>query len=148
MKLVCSTEFACAPERLWSFLDEGEKRKLWMKGVLEDVETSSGPRGTGSTFRMKIKEGGRVGVYDGEVVAYDPPRHLGVKLTGPAFRDSAMFVHYRLADLGARTHLDYEASIETKGWMKILGPLFVLFGRLQLKSFFRTLKALAEAPAA
>jgi hypothetical protein len=122
-----------------------------MKGLQESETTSDGPRGVGSTFRMKIKEGSRVADYDGRVTAHDPPKHLAVVFWGGAFPEGmAINVDYQLTDLGGRTRLDYVAASECSKplpwWMRLLLPLFQVFGKLQLKGFMKTLKRLAEAP--
>src|SRR5262249_49852053 len=115
MRVVCTKEFNCTPERLWPFLAEPEQQKRWMKGLLENTRTGPGPDGVGSTFRMKIKEGGRVQEYDGETVAFAPPRHLAVRFWGGAFKEG-MVVHvdYRLTPGDGRTRLDYVCEIQAK----------------------------------
>jgi carbon monoxide dehydrogenase subunit G len=151
MRIERVTEIACTPERLWPFLHEPEKQKLWMKGLLENTPTGEGSGGPGSTFRMKIKEGGRVAEYDGEVTAIDPPRHLAVRIWGGGFPTGmVMHVEYRLTGLDGRTRLDYAAWSDTGRcglFLRLLMPLFQLFGRIQLAGFLRKLKKLAEAPA-
>jgi carbon monoxide dehydrogenase subunit G len=142
------TEIACTPERLWPFLEEPEKQKLWMKGLLENTRSGEGP---GSTFHMKIKEGGRVAEYDGEVTDRDPPRHLAVRLRGGAMPAGMVVnVDYRLTDLHGRTRLDYAAQMTSDRrlslFLRLLMPLIRLFGKRQLKRFLKKLKQLAEAP--
>jgi carbon monoxide dehydrogenase subunit G len=117
-----------------------------MKGLLENEQSE--PRGVGSTFRMRIQEGRKAADYDGEVTAYDPPRHLAVRFGGGALpKGMCMRVDYRLTPLGGRTRLDYVAEADTARlpWVfKLLMPLAQLFGRLQLRGFLRTLQRLAE----
>ena len=73
-------------------------------------------------------------------------RRFAMKMEGGCLRGTVIHVDYRLIDLGdGSTRLDYACFAETKGWMRIFGPLFALFGRMQAKSFFKQLKALAEA---
>jgi carbon monoxide dehydrogenase subunit G len=150
MPIECTTAIACTPEHLWPFLAEPELQKQWMKGLEDNRPTSDGPRGVGSTFQMHIKEGGRVAVYDGEVTAHDPPRHLGVRFWGGALRPGmAMRADYHLSAVDGQTRLDYVAAVECKRmgfFMRLLMPLFMLFGRMQLKAFLKTLKRLAEEP--
>ena len=146
MRIAKTVEIACAPEQLWPFLDEPEKQKRWMKGLLANEQT--GPRGVGSTFRMTIQEGRKAAEYQGEVTAYDPPRHLAVRFGGGAFpKGMCMHVDYRLVPQVGRTRLDYvaEAGGARLPWVfRLLMPLLQLFSRLQLNSFLRTLKRLAE----
>lgn len=144
MKIEHSAEFDCPPERLWVWLEEPERQKQWMKGLLENEKTSEGPSRVGSTFRMRIQEGRRVADYEGEVTHHDAPRDLGVKFRGGCGgRDMEMRARYRLTDLGdGRTRLDYTAEGELPGLFKLLAPLARLFGKLQLKGFLKTLQKL------
>lgn len=68
MRVEHRTEIACSPEQLWPYLEEPDKQKLWMKGVLSNESTSPGPTQVGSTSVMKIKEGGKVAAYNIEVL--------------------------------------------------------------------------------
>jgi uncharacterized protein YndB with AHSA1/START domain len=79
MRMAITSEIACPPARLWQFLHEPAKQKLWMKGLLENEQTSPGPEAVGSTFRMKIKEGAKAADYTGEITALKEPEHLGVR---------------------------------------------------------------------
>jgi uncharacterized protein YndB with AHSA1/START domain len=145
-----TTEFAAPPAAVWPYLEEPDKIKQWMSGVLEDRPTSEGPLGVGSTFEMKIKEGARIGTYQGEITAYEPPRHMALSMSGGyGKKPMTMHVDYRLADLGGgRTRLDYRCEAEMpKGFLfKLMGPLFLLFGRSVVKKFMRNLRPLVEAP--
>ena len=151
MAITYTTEFECPPAHLWTFLHEPEKQKLWMKGLVENNSTSEGPTKVGSTFHMKIKEGGKVADYNGEVTGYDPPRHLGIRIWGGGLPGGCkIHANYRLTDLGGRTRLDYVCDMEMEKigfFMRLMMPLFMLFGKMQLRGFMKTLKRLAEAPA-
>jgi len=147
MRFEHSMEVACSPEHLWLYLEEPEKQKLWMKGVLSNEPAEAGPTRVGSRSIMKIKEGGKVGSYHIEVTRYEPYQRMGVKMWGGSFGDMEAFVDYTLTDLKGRTRLDYLFSAEPKSFfMKLMGALFQWFSVMQIKSFFKTLKSLAEAP--
>ena len=146
-----STLIDCTPEQLWPWLEEPDKQKQWMKGLLENVSTSEAPTRVGSTFRMTIKEGRRVAEYEGEVTNYDRHHRLSIKFWGEMMRGIEIYVDYQLQDLGDRTRLDYLsfADISEAGFfIKLMMPLYNIFGKVQLKSFMKTLKRLAEAEAA
>jgi carbon monoxide dehydrogenase subunit G len=150
MRIVYRTTLACTPERLWPFLHEPQKQKLWMKGLESNEPTSEGPTRPGSTFKMRIKEGRKVAEYQGEVLAHEPPRHLAVRFWGGALPcPLKMNVDYRLVPVEGGTQLDYVAGVEGRPGLllRLLMPLIQLFGKLQLRSFMKTLKRLAEAPA-
>ena len=151
MQTVYSTLIDCTPEQLWPWLEEPDKQKQWMKGLLENVSTSEEPTRVGSTFRMTIQEGRRVVEYEGEVTNFDRNRRLSIKFWGEMLRGVEMDVDYQLQDLGGRTRLDYVSSADASGagfFMKLMIPLYKIFGTAQLKRFMKTLKHLAEAEAA
>ena len=150
METTYTTIIDCTPEQLWSWIEESDKQKQWMKGLLENVPTSDGPTQVGLTFRMTIQEGGRVAEYDGEVTNYDLHRHLGIRLSGAALKGVELTIDYKLQDLGARTRLDYICTADTSRagfFMRLMMSLFKLFGAMQLRGFMKTLKRLAEAEA-
>ena len=150
MKTTYTTIIDCPPERLWRWIEEPEKQKQWMKGLLENVDTSDGPTRVGSTFRMTIQEGRRVADYDGEITNYDPYRRLGVRFWGAALHGVEMAADYKLQNLGARTRLDYIATADASEagfFMRLMMPFFKLFGAVQVRRFMKTLKHLAEAEA-
>jgi hypothetical protein len=148
MKVPFAMEVDCTPEILWTYLAEPSKQKLWMKG-LESVEPEGdGPLATGSTAKMRIREGGRIAEYLSTIIAYEYPKHLAVAVTGKNFGDSALNLDYRLTDLAGRTRLDYLCSFEPKQFfMKLIMGLFAPFMRKQFTSFMATLKQLAETEA-
>ena len=151
METTFTTIIDCSPEHLWPWLEEPDKQKQWMQGLLENVATSDGPTQVGSTFRMTIREGRVVAEYDGEVTNYDLHRHLGVRFWGTALKGVEMAADYKLQNLGGRTRLDYTAIANTSGagfFTRLMLPLFKLFGMVQLRGFIKTLKHLAEAEAA
>jgi uncharacterized protein YndB with AHSA1/START domain len=144
--------FDCPRERLFRHIEEPEKQKLWMKGLLANESTSLGPRRVGSTFRMVIQEGGKPRDYDGEVTAYDKPSRLEVCFWGGCFpAGMKMRVDYRLSAEGGRTRLDYTAASEGRKppwWMRLMCFFMKPLMRMQLRSFLRTLRGLVEAPPA
>jgi uncharacterized protein YndB with AHSA1/START domain len=151
MEVTYQDDFACPPERLWRFIEEPELQKQWMKGLQDNQQTSAGPNGLGSTFRMKIKEGGKVADYDGKVTAYDPPRHLAVEMTGGQLPPGSLLrVDYRLTAQNGATHLDYVAGMDMTNplpwWMRLMMPLGKIFMKMQLRGFMKTLKRFAEQP--
>jgi uncharacterized protein YndB with AHSA1/START domain len=151
MRVTYSDDFACPAERLWLFIEEPDLQKQWMKGLLDNHSTSAGPKGVGSTFRMKIQEGGKVADYDGKVTAHEKPRHLGVDMWGGNF-PTGMVIHvdYRLAEQNGGTHLDYAVDTtmckKPPLWMRLMMPLGKIFMKMQLRGFMKTLKRLVEQP--
>ena len=147
MQLKHSTEIACTPDRVWTWIEEPDKQIQCMKGVVSN-ESTNDVTGVGATFPMKIKEGRKISAYDGEITKWEPHRFMSVELVGGCFKATqAMQVDYELTETHTGTRLDYSASADMGDSLlwKLMGPLFTLFGRFQIKSFFRRLKELAEA---
>ena len=146
MQMKQSAEFECSPEHLWPFLEDPDKLKLWMKGVLEDHASKGGPIGLGSTFSMKFRQGGKTQHFRAEILIYDRPKHLGLKMKGGDFQhETEIFMDFKLSDLGGRTRLDYLEALDSAGALtQLVSPLVKLFSKMQLKSFFKTLRTLVE----
>ncbi len=144
-------EFRCTPAQLWPYIDDVDKQRLWLTTLIDIDSTSQLPRAVGSTFDMRVREGRRISRYEGRLNAYDPPRHLGVAFWGGAFpRGIVMHVHWRLADLGTRTRLEYHAEIDTSKLgvaQKLAIPIARVFTFFQLRYFMNNLRRLVEASA-
>jgi hypothetical protein len=151
MHIEYRAEFRCTPAQLWPYIDEVDKQRLWLTTLVDIAPTSHLPRAVGSTFDMRVREGRRLSHYEGRINAYDPPRHLGVAFWGGAFpRGIVMHVHWRLADLGTRTRLEYHAEVDTSKLgvaQKLAIPIARVFSFFQLRSFMNNLKRLVEASA-
>ena len=150
MRIAVTELFTCAPETLWAHIEEPEKQKLWMKGLLANEPTSPGPRGVGSTFRMLIQEGRKPAEYQGEVTAYDKPHRMEVVLGGGCLpKTMQMRVEYRLTQQGPQTRLDYVCNAEMPKaglLMKLMSVFIRLFGKMQLRGFMRALRKQVEKP--
>jgi carbon monoxide dehydrogenase subunit G len=148
MKMNMSQVFECSPRELWPWLDDPERCKRWMKGLLEVRQTSRGPKGKGTTAIMVIQEGGKPVEYEETILEYEPERRFKLRMVGGCLKTMAIEVDYTLEDLGSRTNLHYEFACESQSTLlKLFGPIFGIFARMQVKRFFRTLKGLAEGGA-
>lgn len=147
MMLSYSTEIHVPPDELWPVLCEAEYQKLWMKGLI-DVQTVAGDGSAGTRFKMKIQEGTKVVEYDGEIVAFHPPRHLAMRLRGGSLKPGwSMVANYKLANRITTTELDYGCWLEAPRVSlitRLLLPLFKLGGWIQSKSALKELKEVAE----
>ena len=126
-------------------IDDDEKLKLWMEGLEETIYPSGrdlqNPLGT--KFVQKIREGGRVGEYEGEVIAYEKPTRLAIDIGNRQF---TMRVDYRLSPTSKGTRLDYSVeTIKATWFVRLLGKLFSGFSRRLLDRQMKKLKELAES---
>jgi carbon monoxide dehydrogenase subunit G len=145
-----TTLFHCSRECLWSYIEEPDKQKQWMKGLISNESTNPGYKGVGSTFRMVIQEGRKQATYDGDVTVHDKPSRLEIRFWGGNFpRGMLMRVDYVLREEAGQTRLDYTCTAEGKVgfFMRVMFVLMKIFCRAQIRSFFRTLRTLVESPA-
>lgn len=145
-----STEFAATPAKIWPFLEDPERIKQWMVGVVDDRPTSDGPLGVGSTFEMDIREGRRITTYQGEITAYERESRMGIKMVGGCGRKPfTMHADYRLTPLGGgRTRLDYLCRVDFPDgfFYRLVMPLFGLMAKMMIRKFMRNLRGLVERP--
>ena len=127
-------------------IDDDEKLKLWMEGLEETIYPSGCDRQNplGTKFIQKIREGGRVGEYTGEVIAYEKPTRLAIDIGNRQF---TVRVDYRLSPTPAGTRLDYSVETVKATWMvRLFSKLFSGFTRRLLDRQMKKLKELAEQP--
>lgn len=147
MRITVPIEIEAPVEQVWALLDDRRRIPEWVPEVVETVHPDGETVGrVGLRFIQRIKEGNRVRSYDGVVTAYEPGRHLAVRMKDERF---AIDVDYRLSALSpARTRLDYGCDLVPGGLiarlMSVIGvPLLRMIARRQLGR----LKALLEAEA-
>jgi carbon monoxide dehydrogenase subunit G len=145
MKINLEHTIDCSPEALWPWIDDPERCKQWMKGLVEVRPTSPGPRRAGSTAVLVIKEGGRETEYQETILEYEPAKRFKLRMVGGGLKNTAVDVDYVRHDLGGRTRLEFEVACELQStFIKLMSPLFGLFARMHAKSLFKKLKRLAE----
>lgn len=145
MTITYSQEIQAPIDRVFDLIDDDQKLKLWMDGLEETIypEGLDREQAVGATFKQRIREGGRVVEYDGEVTAYDRPHHLGVRIGNESF---SVLVDYRLTAVDGGTRLDYAAEMVYASWFtRLVGGLFGWFTRRILNNQMAKLKAVAES---
>jgi len=144
MALTYSIEMRASIDKVFDFVDDKEKLKLWMDGLEETTYvTERDPANpVGTKFKQKIREGGRVQEYDGEVLAYEKPKHVAVRIGNAYFHAVA---DYRFTPIDRGTRLDYTCDVTCHGWfVKLMGYLFGWFAKRILRKQMAKLRELAE----
>ena len=147
MKCVYTLDIHAPADKVFDLIHDPEKHKLWLQGVEETryVGDYDAANPVGTKFKQRIREGGRVKEYDGEVTAFARPKHLGIRLFSPQF---SVQVDYRLTPVGDSTRLDYSADVTCGHWFfRLLARLFSFFMKGMLRKQMAKLKELAEAVA-
>lgn len=144
MNITLPVEIDAPVARVWALIDDPENIKLWMPEVVETIHPDGIDRANpvGTRFIQRIKEGGRVKEYEGVVRAYEPGRHLGIRLVDKHFH---VDVDYHLSEDRGGTRLDYSCRGEMKSWIaRIMGFLARPMAMRQLTRYMANLKRVAE----
>ena len=145
MELSCENIIDAPRNKVFTLITEPDNLKIWMTGVVETVFHAMPDNGSqvGRKFTQKIKEGGKISEYQGEVLAYDPGMHFAIRLGNKHY---SMRVDYRLHELApGKTKLNYLTTTESNSWfVKLMGKLFKGYTNKILKKHMANLKQLAE----
>ena len=118
-----------------------------MDGVEDTTYTSEidPENSVGATFTQRIREGGLVSEYQGEVTGYEKLRYLGIQIGSSRFR---MQVDYRFSSTANGTRLEHAAAPVAMSWfVRLMSVLFGWLTRRILRKQMTNLKALAETSA-
>lgn len=137
-------EFERPVAEVFAFVDEDDKVKQWIGGLLETKRTTEGAPGVGSKFHQMIKVGNRIMKMDGELLAYEPNRWLSVKIDSDLCE---MKVNYDFKEVNGRTRLTYTCdSVYYSFLYRLLSPLIKRITQQKLQKDFTRLKQLLESP--
>lgn len=136
-------EFESPVEEVFSYVDEDEKVKQWIGGLIATERTTAGRPGVGSRFRQSVKVGSRVMELDGELLAYEPNRRVKVGLNSDLCE---MIVNYDFEEVGGRTRLKYTCDSSYRGlFYRLLSPLIKYVTQQKLRKDFARLEQLLGA---
>jgi carbon monoxide dehydrogenase subunit G len=144
MKFTYTLDINAPMERVFACVTDDEKKKIWMEGVVgtEFPNGKDQENPVGTKFTQQIKEGRRIVEYDGEIIAYEKPHLLGVRVGNKMF---SFDTYYRLAEQPGGTRLNYESQfVSASSLAKFMGKLFGWFTRKLVVKQMAALKKLAE----
>jgi len=116
----------------------------WMKGVEETIfdQPVTANDAVGARFVQKIREGGRVNEYQGEITAYNPPHHLGVRL---ADKHTKLDIDYRFTPAGDGSRIDYRCDlVDPTRFVRVVYFLFRPLTSKLMKSHLKRLQELID----
>jgi uncharacterized protein YndB with AHSA1/START domain len=146
MKNNVYSEVINAPiEAVFEVVDSEEHVKNWLDGFVENIyeENFNRDHPIGAKFKQRLKEGGKIQEYDGEILSYKRPKELGMRLKHPSF---SVDVYYRFSSVGNnQTRLDFECNLKMNSFLsKLMGSIFSWFTARILKKQISSLKKYAE----
>lgn len=145
MQEIARIQIDASPEAVFDLLADNTRRGEWAEGMETfDYTSDFDPDDpVGTTFAQRIREGGRVTDYHGEITAYDPPNAWGSKVTGGSY---SMVVEYHLTPANGGTQVVSVVDVDSSSWfVRLMGFLFSWFTRWLGRKQLRKLKELVEA---
>jgi uncharacterized protein YndB with AHSA1/START domain len=131
---------SASPERVFRLLDDPGQMKRWMQGLEETTFTRRDPGNpVGARFRQRLREGDKVAEYDGEILAYEKPAHLVMRIGDEHF---SVDIDYRLTAVEGGTRLEYVArpthrTMKSRFLDAVLRPLTAGLVKRQMDSLKR-----------
>ncbi|WP_052807167.1 SRPBCC family protein [Risungbinella massiliensis] len=144
MSLPYTIDIEAPIEIAFHCVNDIEKIKIWMPELVRTdyIGDYDKENPVGTKFTQKLKEGGRVVGYAGEILAYDKPRLLGIRIGNTMFQ---VEVYYRFEPITTGTRLCYECNLFYQNWLaQTIGKLFEWLNRRILTKQLNALKQLAE----
>ena len=140
-----TADIAAPPERVWSLLVDPAERLRWVDELVATVPDRP-PTGVGDEFVLKIREGGNVVDYAGEVTVFEPLRRYAVRMRrGPL----EIGLDHRLEDLGdGRTRIVVDVTTGSSNrLLRLGGSLFAGAAARVLGNQLERLQEVAEQDA-
>ena len=138
-----SVEIAAAPEDVFPWLADPERRLRWMGALVESESLTEGPPRRGSRYRDVFEDHGQRIELEAELVDVEPGERLTARLVSSGFESTSA---QRLDAADGATRLT--ATIETrytKLGTRLLAPVVTRHAQKQLEGDLARLKALVEA---
>ncbi len=145
MQEIARIQIDAAPQAVFDLIADNTRRGEWAEGMETfDYTSDFDPNdAVGTTFTQRIREGGRVTEYHGEITAYDPPKAWGAKVVGGSY---SMVVEYHLAPANGGTEVVNVVDVDSSSWfVRVMGFLFSWFTKWLGRKQLRKLKELVEA---
>jgi uncharacterized protein YndB with AHSA1/START domain len=145
MRITYNIEIGSPPERVFYWIGDPERAKVWMTSVTHTEILHKTPGWVGTTFREVVEGDEGSTELHGVVTAYQPNRSMGFHLSG---KYNVVDVEYYLEDIRGRTRLTQQTAMRFKGLAGVLsvfmGPVFKRQIVTQLDAEFARLKELCE----
>jgi hypothetical protein len=145
MKNISKIDIKAPIGKVFDFINDETKHKLWLDGLEETIREPGYDRKNplGSKFKQRIREGKKIEVYDGEVTAYERPKHLGARVHNKAF---SVQVDYYLKHVKKVTHLEFVSEVTFHNLaFKMLAGLSGSIMKTVIEKQMKAVKALIEA---
>ena len=131
------------PEDVFAYFADFRNYAAWESSTEEMVQTSEGPLGVGSTFRVTAKFMPMWSPrFSGRVTEYEPPKKMAMESGGGApFAGGGT---YSFEPIEGGTNLTFDGTMRMKSLLKLMEPLLHGSFRKQSAADLRKLKEVLE----
>lgn len=124
MEIQKSIIIDCKKEKLWIWLTEFEKLKIWNKNIVEEQHISNGEVKKGYKTKVLIKEGKGENWYNNEILEYERNNLLRIALSGATLGKNDMTVEYLIKKKGEYAELFIKSHWKPSGLiLKLFYPI-------------------------
>ena len=145
MKFTYTMDINCTPEKVWYWLGDPERAKVWQTNVSKTEILEKTPNWIGTTFRETIEEDGKGVEMQGVVTDYRENQSLAMHMSG---KFNVVDIKWLISEMGNYTRLTMNSNIQFKSFMRlfsvILWPAFKRNVQKQLDIEYAKLKELCE----
>ncbi len=135
-------EIARPVPHVFAHLVASERRMRWMSALKESEQVSEGAPGIGTKFRDVFEDHGQRFEIDAEVVAYEPPSRVAIRLVASAFEST---VTQELAEANGGTSLTTRIDTEYKSALaRLMSGVVTGHAQKTLEEDLARLKTLLE----
>ena len=132
------------PEDVFAYFADFRNYSAWQDSTEDMVQTSEGPLGVGSTFRITAKFLPLVkSRFSGRVTEYAPPNKMAMETSGGA--PFSATGNYSFEPIEGGTRMTFHGTLAMKGLFKLIEPLMRNSLRKQGTAENRKLKEILEA---
>jgi len=140
-----------SPERVWEYLEDPERMRLWNPKIKAVASVSWGQRCKGFRYRVTYVMGGKENELSAEIEEYQPPAKLIIRHTGGRLPPNGYAQEiYELSRENGGTALTQIIRLYNSGinlFFRLLIALLYRFGTPTGKKYLTILKELVEGAA-
>jgi uncharacterized protein YndB with AHSA1/START domain len=138
------------PEKVWTFIEDPERMKLWNPKLQSVSPISWGERSIGYRFRVTYVMSRKANEFLAEITEYRKPEKLAIRLTQESsWKGSSVSEIYELSRRDEGTLLEQRIEINNSGinlLFRLLIAFIYRFGAPTGKRYLAGLKELIERP--
>jgi len=128
-------------QEVFGYLTDHSNDKYWKPFVTESIKLTPDPIGIGTRFKITTTAWGYRRSGEVEILEYEPFHSFAYRVSDPIYPFTARIT---FSETPIGTQFSGQVEFHTKGFWKLLVPLFLMFIRIQEKQTFNQLKQILE----